>query len=154
AALTSIAVALAVALQLSMLFSFDALDYMINGFYARAQREDLTVFFAEALPRTAVMQAMHSPGVLKAEGLRTVAVRPSRGARARVADLTGLEPAATLTSLLDVKLAPVPVPSQGVALSTKLAELLRAKAGDVVTIQPIGANAATDVAVTQITEQY
>jgi len=154
AALTSIGVAFAVALQLSMLFSFDALDRMINGFYAQAQRQDLTVFFVDALPSTIAAEAERWPGVLKAEGYRTVAVRLTYGGRSRLAPLTGLPPTATLSRLLDATLTPVPVPAYGVALSSKLAELLRTKPGDVLTVQSVGSTTRTDVPVTQITEQY
>jgi putative ABC transport system permease protein len=146
--------AAAVALQISMLFSFDALDHMINGFYARAQHQDLTVFFAAAPPSAAVDEVARWPGVRKVEGFRAVPVQLSFAGRERVVTLTGLQSTATLTHLLDAKLAPVAVPSQGVALSSKLAEVLQAKTGDRVTVQPIGARNSADVPVTRLTEQY
>jgi putative ABC transport system permease protein len=145
---------LAVALQISMLFSFDALDHMINGFYSRAQRQDLTVFFADSPSSAAVEEALNWPGVLKAEGYRTIPVRLSLGARARLVNLTGLESTATLSRLLDAKLAPVRLPAVGIALSSKLAELLHAETGDVITLQAIGSNTPIKVSVAQITEQY
>jgi len=145
---------LAVALQISMLFSFDALDHMINGFYSRAQRQDLTVFFADSPSSAAVDEATSWPGVVKAEGYRTIPVRVSLGARARLVNLTGLQSTATLVRLLDAELAPVRLPSRGIALSSKLAALLHAKTGDVVTVEAIGSDTRIDVSVAQITEQY
>jgi putative ABC transport system permease protein len=145
---------LAVALQISMLFSFDALDHMINGFYSRAQRQDLTVFFTDSPLSAAADEATSWPGVLKAEGYRTIPVRLSLGTRARLVNLTGLQSTATLVRLLDAKLAPVRLPSRGIALSSKLAALLHAETGDVVTVEAIGSNTRINVPVAQITEQY
>ena len=145
---------LAVALQISMLFSFDALDHMINGFYSRTQRQDLTVFFADAPLSAAADEAMNWPGVQKAEGYRTIPVRLSLGTRTRLIHLTGLQSTATLSRLLDANLAPVRLPSHGIALSSKLAALLHAETGDVVTVEVIGSDARIDVSVAQITEQY
>jgi len=145
---------LAVALQISMLFSFDALDHMINGFYGRAQRQDLTVFFADAPSSAAADEAMGWPGVLKAEAYRTIPVRLSLGTRARVVNLTGLPSTATLVRVLDPKLAPVRLPAHGIALSSKLAALLHAETGDVITVEAIGSSTSIEVSVAQITEQY
>ena len=153
AALAIVGLSLAVAVQISMLFSFDALDQMIK-FYGEAQRQDVTVFFGEPQPSAAVVEATGWPGVLKAEGYRTIPVQLTLGSRSRLVNLTGVQSTATLSRLLDEKLAPVRVPPSGVALSSKLATLLQAKMGDVVTVQPVGSHAQFRVPVVQLTEQY
>jgi len=153
AVLAVVGLSLAVALQISMLFSFDALDHMIK-FYGEAQRQDVTVFFGEPQPSAAVDEAARWPGVLKAEGYRTIPVQLTLDGTARLVNLTGLQSTATLSRLLDEKLVPVRLPSSGLALSSKLARLLQAKMGDVVTVQPVGSPAEFKVPVVQLTEQY
>ena len=153
AALAVVGLSLAVAIQISMLFSFDALDHMIR-FYGEAQRQDVTVFFGEPQPNAAVVAATRWPGVLKAEAYRTIPARLTFGDRSRLVNLTGLQSMATLSRLLDEKLTPVRVPSSGIALSSKLAALLQAKVGDVVTVQPVGSHEQLKVPIMQLTEQY
>jgi putative ABC transport system permease protein len=76
------------------------------------------------------------------------------GVRARVVNLTGLPATGTLHRLLDAKLAPVPVPPQGLALPGKLAALLEVGVGDTITVQPIGSSTRFGLPVAQIVEQY
>jgi putative ABC transport system permease protein len=60
----------------------------------------------------------------------------------------------TLRRLLDTDLSPLPVPGQGLALPTKLADLLQVGVGDNITVQPIGSSTRYDLPVAQIIEQY
>lgn len=153
-ALTAGGLSLAVALQISMLFSFDALDRMIDGFYARAQAEDLTVVFAPGVPAPAQEELARWPGVQRVEGFRAFPVQLSFEGRARVVNLTGLPASGVLRRLLDAKLEPVPVPRQGLALPGKLAALLRAGVGDTLAVEPIGSSLRLSLPVAQIVEQY
>jgi len=152
-ALTAAGLALAVALQISMLFSFDALDRMIEGF-ARGQAADFTVVFAGALPAPAQEELARWPGVRKVEDFRALQVQLSFAGRARVVKLTGLPASGSLRRLLDTNLDPVPVPRQGLALPGKLAALLEAGVGDTVTLQPIGSSMRLALPVARIVEEY
>jgi putative ABC transport system permease protein len=153
AALTVIGLALAVALQIAMLFSFDALERII-GFYTRAESRDFSVLFARPLPSATIEDVSRWPGVLRAEAWRMLPVRLGSGAQARVVNVTGLAQSAALRTLLDAKLAPVPVPRQGLALPGKLASLLRVGVGDSVTLRPIGSRRTVELPVARIIEQY
>jgi len=153
AALTVIGLALAVALQVAMLFSLDALDRII-GFHTRAEARDFSVLFARPLPSATIEQVSRWPGVLKAEAWRMLPVRLGSGAQARVVNLTGLAQSAALRTLLDAKLVSVPVPRQGLALPGKLASLLRVGVGDSVTLQPIGSRRTVELPIARIVEQY
>jgi putative ABC transport system permease protein len=153
AALTVIGLALAVALQIAMLFSFDALDRII-AFHARSEPRDFSVLFARPLPSATIEEVARWPGVLKAEAWRTLPVRLGSGGEARVVNLTGLVQSAALRTLLDADLAPVPVPRQGLALPGKLASLLRVGVGDRVTLQPVGSRRTLELPVARIVEQY
>ncbi|HEY7241446.1 MAG TPA: ABC transporter permease [Burkholderiales bacterium] len=153
AALTVGGLALAVALQVSMLFSFDALDRMI-AFYARTESRDFAVLFARGVAPAILDEAARWPGVLRIEGWRSVPARLGAGGEARVVNVTGLAQSAMLHTLLDAGLAPVPVPPRGLALPRKLASLLRVGVGERVALQPIGSRAAVEVPVARIIEQY
>jgi putative ABC transport system permease protein len=153
AALTVIGLALAVALQIAMLFSFDALDRIV-GFHARSEARDFSVLFARPLPGATIEELARWPGVLKAEAWRMLPVRLGSGGEARVVNLTGLAHSAALRTLLDAELAPVPVPRQGLALPGKLASLLRVGLGDRVTLQPVGSRRTLELPVARIVEQY
>jgi putative ABC transport system permease protein len=153
AALTIAGLSLAIALQISMLFSFDALDRMLL-FYARAHDEDFTVLFARPLARSAEEESRHWPGVRTAEGWRALPARLSSATASRVTSLAGLPASGALRWLLDAELARVRVPRQGVALPAKLAALLGVGVGDIVAVQPIGSDRRFSLPVAQIVEQY
>jgi len=153
AALTVAALSLAVALQISMLFSFDALDYIIDH-YARAQVADFTLVFSSALPRAAAGEIGRWPGVVSVEGFRALPVHLRSRGRDRVVNLTGLAPTGRLQRLLDANLAPVSVPLHGLALPSKLAALLEVKEGDTVAVEPVGSRAGFELPVARIVEQY
>jgi len=153
AALTVVGLALAVALQIAMLFSFDALDRML-AFHARAEARDFAVWFLRPLPASAVGQVAGWPGVLRAEGWRALPAKLSSAGHASVGNVTGLSQSAMLRTLLDADLAPVPVPRQGLALAGKLASLLKVGVGDRVTLQPIGSRIQVGLPVARIVEQY
>ena len=73
--LTMLAVAFAAGLQIATLFSFDALDEMVDVFYARAQRQDATIVFAAPLPATVLTDLARWPGVRAVEGRLDVPAR-------------------------------------------------------------------------------
>ena len=153
AALTITGLALAVALQIAMLFSFDALDRMIR-FHARAEARDFSVGFARPLPSAAIGEVARWPGVVKAEAWRMLPARLGSGGQGRVVNVTGLTQSAALRTLLDAKLGAVPVPRQGLALPGKLASLLGVGVGDSVTLQPLGSQRTLEQPVARIVEQY
>jgi putative ABC transport system permease protein len=88
------------------------------------------------------------------EGFRMLPAQLSSGRQTRVVNLTGLPGSAMLRRLLDAKLAPVPLPRQGLALPGKLAALLEVGVGDTLTVQPIGSSTRFELPVVQIIEQY
>jgi putative ABC transport system permease protein len=153
AALTTGGLSLAVALQVSMLFSFDALDRMLL-FYARAHDEDFTVLFARPLAGSAEEESRRWPGVLTAEGWRTLPARLSSATASRVTSLAGLPASGTLRRLLDAELERIRVPRHGVALPARLAALLEVGVGDIVVVQPIGSDRRFSLPVAQFVEQY
>lgn len=151
--LTTVTIAFAVGLQIATLFSFDALDEMVDVFYARAQRQDATIVFAAPLPATVLTDVARWPGVRAVEGIRDLAVRLRVGGRSRQVVLSGLPADGTLHRLLDPALVPIAVPANGVALSRTLAEILHAHVGDRVTVEA-GPGLSFELPVSALVEQY
>jgi putative ABC transport system permease protein len=151
--LTTLAVAFAVGLQIATLFSFDALDRMVDVFYARAQRQDATILFASPLPATMLADLARWPGVRAVEGRRDVTAQLRVGGSSRQVVLTGLPAGGTLHRLLDLELAPLPVPGDGIVLSRRLAAVLHAQPGDPVIVE-IAAGRSFELPVAAIVEQY
>jgi putative ABC transport system permease protein len=151
--LTMLAVAFAMGLQIATLFSFDALDEMVDVFYARAQRQDATIVFAAPLPAMVLADLARWPGVRAVEGRLDVPARLAVAGASRQVVLTGLPADGTLQRLLDPSLAPVSVPGDGIALSLRLATILQARVGDRVTVSP-AAGRSFELPVTALVEQY
>jgi putative ABC transport system permease protein len=151
--LTTATVAFAVGLQIATLFSFDALDAMVDVFYARSQRQDATIVFVAPLPATVLADLARWPGLRAVEGRRDIPARLSVAGTSRQVVLTGLPAGGTLHRLLDLALVPVPVPGDGIAPSRTLATILHAHPGDRVTVSS-AAGRSFEVPVTVLVEQY
>ncbi|MCZ6779195.1 MAG: FtsX-like permease family protein, partial [Acidobacteria bacterium] len=108
----------------------DSMDYSMEAEFNVAQREDVTVMLAEPRSRLAHHELQRFPGVLHAEPFRAVAVRLVAGQRTCRTSVTGRPRDATLRRLIDESIRPVPLPEDGLVLTSKLAELLNVKAGD------------------------
>ena len=151
--LTTVTGAFAVGLQIATLFSFDALDEMVDVFYARAQRQDATIVFVAPLPATVLADLAQWPGVRAVEGIRDLPARLSVAGRSRDVVLSGLPTDGTLHRLLDPALVPIAVPAKGIALSRTLAAILNARVGDRVTVDA-GPGRSFELPVMAIVEQY
>jgi putative ABC transport system permease protein len=151
--LTMLMIAFAVGLQIATLFSFDALDEMADVFYAGAQRQDATIVFASPVPDTVLADLARWPGVRAVEGRLDIPARLALDDSSRTIVLTGLPADGTLQRLLGLTLMPVPVPGDGIALSRRLATVLRARSSDRVTVNP-STGRAFELPVATLVEQY
>jgi putative ABC transport system permease protein len=151
--LTMLAAALAMGLQIATLFSFDALDEMVDVFYARAQRQDATIVFATPLPDSVLADISGWPGVGVVEGRLDMPARLALAGTSRQVVVTGLPADGALRHLLDLSLGPVAVPGDGIALSRRLATILHAQVGDRITVSP-AAGQPFELPVKALVEQY
>jgi len=135
ALLTALGVAFAVTLLVAGLFWFDAFDYIMDVQFRLVQREDATVVFTAPVPMRARSEIAHLAGARYADGLRSVPVRLRAGNRTYRTALVGLAPDAQLKRLLDADLHAVPVPPDGVLLTTRLGERLGVGAGDALVVE-------------------
>lgn len=137
-AVTLFGVALSMGLLFATIQFVEASRTMVDDYFARSQRDDLTVTFTE--PRNAdVLRALAQlPGVLRVEATRALAVRLSRGNRSERTAIEGVDPASTLTARIDSGGEEIALPPAGLMLSRQLADQLHANAGDLVRVDLLG----------------
>ena len=134
-ALSSLGIALALSIVILGRFGYDAYGPMMMVQFERAQREDLTVSFVDAMPQRGLGYLAHVPGVEEVEGLRMTPVRMRSKHRWRDTVLIGVPSGAQLRRLFSLNFEHVPVPEEGVLLTSVLGEILEVEEGDVIEIE-------------------
>jgi putative ABC transport system permease protein len=135
AALSTLAMALAVGLLVVGRFFMDSVTALTDFQFRVVQRDDATLAFYEPLPSRARFDVTHLPGVLRAEPWRAVPVRLRFEHRTKRTALLGIEPGTELRRLVDASLGDVPLPPSGLVLTQRLADMLGVRRGDEVTIE-------------------
>lgn len=134
AVMSSFAIAASVGLMVIGAWYGVALDEMAETIFSRAMQEDVSVTFVKPLPARAIRELEHIPGVMSAEGLRTVPVRFRAGHRHRDGAITGYMPPPAMRSLRNRMGDEVPLPPNGVVLTDILAEVLDVQVGDTIAV--------------------
>ena len=135
-ALTSIVgIAAAVALLVLGTFFIDAIDVLIDEQFFVTERQDMTVTFALPVSGRALYDISRLPGVIHAEPVRAVPARIRSAQHSRIVSITGLVSRPALNRVVDVHAGPTPLPPGGLVLSLKLAEVLDARVGDMMTVE-------------------
>jgi putative ABC transport system permease protein len=94
-------------------------------------------------------------GVRKAEPELAVAVKLVHGWRSRQTAIVGLEQDHSLLGLLDTEKRSIPLPENGLTLSSKLADLLAVSTGDVVEVRVLtGGKPVFHAPVASVVEEY
>ncbi|MDE3173390.1 MAG: ABC transporter permease [Gemmatimonadota bacterium] len=127
-------IALAFAMLVVARYAFTAVDRIKDVQFQYAQREDVSVTFREASPRRVVDALARLPGVLAVEPLRVVPVALRHGVIERRTALLALPAGSELHRVVDQDLHVHRVPSSGLLLTSKLAEVLRVAPGDSLTV--------------------
>jgi putative ABC transport system permease protein len=128
--LSSIGIAGAISLIILGHFGTDSLSNYLEAFFRREQRQDLAVTFDRPVDPRAVEELARVPGVLRAEGLRAVPIRVRHNQRSRDSVLMGLGSGADLRRLVARGGHEVPVPDDGVLVTTQLGKILGVGPGD------------------------
>jgi putative ABC transport system permease protein len=108
---------------------------MIDIAFFRTDRQHATLTFADEKHEGALRVVAGLPGVLRAEPFRSVAVEMVNGPRKRQLSIIGKPPAMDLSRVLDRDYAPVPMPSSGLVINERVAELLGVQRGDLVEVR-------------------
>jgi putative ABC transport system permease protein len=155
AATSIIGIAASVSMLILGTFFLDSIAVLMDLQFFAIQRQDVTVSFALPASGRAMHELRRLPGVLDAEPMRAVPARLSAGHRSRIVSVQGLLPAPELNRVVDVAGGPMPLPPGGLVLSLKLAEVLGARTGDVVTMEVLdGRRPVRDVPIAGIVEEY
>lgn len=152
--LSALGIATAVGIVVLARGLYDGMDEMIRIQFHDVMREDVTVVLSHPRDERAVRSLASLPGVLHAEGLRTVPVRFRHGPRRRDGVIWGYPEGGTLRRLHDAQGHPVALPPDGVVLTEMLAELLEVGVGDRVTVEVReGDRETVDLTVTKLTNE-
>jgi putative ABC transport system permease protein len=95
----------------------------------------MSVSFVEPASSGAIHDLKHLPGVIDCEPFRSLPVRMRNGHRSRQLAILGLHQQNDLYRLMDKHLKVVPLPSEGLVISAKLAELLEIRPEDPITLE-------------------
>lgn len=155
AALSALGVALAIGMMVVGHFGIDASGHLMHVQLDVVKRDDVTVTLREPREAAAREELARLPGVLRAEGFRTVPVWLRNGHRSKKVALTGVDADATLHRLVDWRLRRVGLPPDGVVLGRKLAEILGLAVGDTVVVEVLeGARPTRQVPVAAVVDEY
>lgn len=132
--LSAASIALATALVLAGGAFGDSVAQVLRLQFEVAHREGITVTLDEPRPWRAVRDAAHVPGVVNAEGERSVPVRLRAGPRFRTTAIVGLAPDAELHRALDRDRRRLALPA-GLSISRVLAESLGVRPGDPIEVE-------------------
>ena len=155
ASLSVLGIGMAVAVMILGSFSLDAVNYMMDFQFRKAQRQDLTVTFVEPATASVVYEMDNLPGVQNSETMRSVATRIHFANRSKRVGIMGLESDPQLYRLLNTSEQPVSVPEFGIMLNTRLAEVLGVVPGDQLTVEVLEDKRPTlNLEVTKIVEEF
>lgn len=130
------AAAMGACMAINALMLAEATETLVDVQFQRIQRSDVDLEFKDEQPRAALAEAAALPGVDRAEPLLNVGCKFVNGSHTRKGGITGLAPGARLTVPYDAHGRRLRIPSVGLVMGGKLADLLHLKRGDLVEIRP------------------
>jgi putative ABC transport system permease protein len=133
--LSSLGVALSIAIMIAGSFSQDALDYVMDVSFQRQQRHDVQVAFRRPVAPDVLHDLAHLPGVLAVEAERVVPVRLRADTARYETAIVGMPSDPQLKRLVDRDLRPIEIPPSGLMLTDELAHRLGVDIGDRVDVE-------------------
>jgi putative ABC transport system permease protein len=133
----------------------DAVVGLMEEQFNIVEHQDVTVTFTEPASPRALHELARLPGVTYAEPSRAVSARILHGQRSRRIALQGLLPGARLNRVVDAETGPVLLPESGLVISSSLADLIDAKAGDELIVEVLeGSRPVRRMRVVQVVNQH
>ena len=132
-----IAIALSVAIVVVGNFVRNSVDKVIQTNFYDVQRFDLALSTVEPVSVAAIHELAAMPGVYEVEPRRSVAVRLRSRNHSRRVGIVGLPRDSRLWRLVDKSGRTTSLPSDGLVLSRKLAEVLHVEAGDLLRVEAL-----------------
>ncbi|MDE3154183.1 MAG: ABC transporter permease [Acidobacteriota bacterium] len=153
--LSTIGIAFGGAIMIVGLFTIDSFNYVMDVQYNLAQLYSAMITFVEPVSASAAQAIDRLPGVVQAEGFRSVPVKLVAGHRWRYVAVTGLPSPSRLDRIVDASERIVTLPPEGLVLSQKLARVLHVRRGDRVTLDVLeGARPSRQVVVSGLVDEY
>ncbi|HVV65121.1 MAG TPA: ABC transporter permease [Rhizomicrobium sp.] len=155
AGLTVFGAATAVMLLVSLFFFFDSIDELIDSFYFRANRQDIVIGLVDQRGERAGFDIGRLAGVRVAEPVLEIPARLSHGHLAQRLGIFGVGQGAHFRAFYDSAGRSFTIPSRGIVLSNKLADLLGVGSGDSVDVEVLeGARRRARVGVAGIAVEH
>ena len=155
ALLTVVGMAFSCAILIMGLFWSDSIDHVIHVQYGLAQRDDVTVTFIQPTSTAAVHELASLRGVTHVEPFRSIPVRLRFRHRSYDTAIEGIPEDAYLRRIIGLDLRPIYIPREGLVLTDRLADILGAAPGDVITVEVLeGARRTRTVPVVAVAQQY
>ncbi len=132
---TSLGIACSVAVMIMALQWLDSIDKIVQVYFNEAQRQDMMVGLVETQSDTSLQEFRRMPGVLAAEPMRITGVEFHVGTRTHRGSIEGIPADPQLQRVYDAGGRVVPVPPDGLLLSTALADKLKVGIGDSVRVE-------------------
>jgi len=129
--------ALSTAIVLETLVMYDCVYYMVDFQFEQVAHSDVNIGMRDEKSVAALLEVRDLPAVDYAEPVLGIACDLRKGRYSRRIAITGLSQKHRLTTPMQQNLQPIDVPSEGLVLSRKLAQLLGAKIGDQLELRPI-----------------
>lgn len=142
-------------LSVDALLLYVEMQHMVDFQFQLVQRSDIDLVFKDEKGRDALDEARQLPGVDRAEPLLDVACTFVNGSHTRKGGITGIPTGGTLTRPRDTEGRPLRIPSTGLLMTRKMAEVLHVKRGDWVTVRPTkGLREPKQVEVCEIADSF
>jgi putative ABC transport system permease protein len=142
-AVTVLGVALSMGLLFATMQFIDSSRDMLDSYFYRAQRQDLTVTFIEPRNADVLHELAQLPGVLRVEPVRAVPVKISHGHRFERSAIESTPANSMLTARIDGEGNEIALPPAGLMMSRQLADKLAVRAGDLVLVEMLGGRRTT-----------
>lgn len=149
------AAAMGACVAVDALMLAEAIVTMVDFQFELVQRSDIDLVFKDDRGRDTLTELRHLPGVDYAEPQFDVACTMVNGPYSRKSGITGLIDTPRLTRPRNKEMVPLRIPSAGVMMNSKLAELLHVNEGDTLKIIPTkGQRQPFDIRVEAISDSY
>jgi len=135
AALTSLGISFSVAILVVGNFAQDSLAHLTYVQFSKTQRDDIMVVFNTAQQSGARHEVARLPGVLAVEPFRTVPATLVHDNHRRQIMIQGIPRGADLRHVLDSDLQAHSLPPVGVLLTDQLAEILKVRPGESLSVE-------------------
>lgn len=122
--LSILGIAFALALYITSAGSTDNVEKMIDLAFGQAERQDLTVTFAEPRDTRVLFELASIPGVRRVEPIRSTAARLRVGKSVERQAISGVETGADLSRMIDLHGRAVAPPEFGMLVASSLANKL------------------------------